>query len=100
MPAQSAALTTAQQSEFVLRSRMSPLPRAFTNPEALSCPNRRDLQDSRIHYKVSRHVYIFSLTRILFLGYIIYFDLIKRRIIILPHESASKYKISKSNEIK
>ena len=36
IPAQSAALTTAQFSELVLRSRMSPPPLALTNPEALN----------------------------------------------------------------
>lgn len=34
MPATKAALTVAQFSELVLRSRISPLPRAFTKPDA------------------------------------------------------------------
>ncbi|VDO01905.1 unnamed protein product [Rodentolepis nana] len=36
MPATKAALTAAQFSELALRSRISPLPLAFTNPEARS----------------------------------------------------------------
>lgn len=38
MPAQRAALTAAQFSEFVFRSRMSPPPLARTNPDALNWP--------------------------------------------------------------
>ena len=39
MPAHRDALTTAQFSELVFRSRMSPGPLALTKPDALSWPN-------------------------------------------------------------
>ena len=39
MPAQRAALTTAQFSELLLRSLISPPPLALTNPEALNWPS-------------------------------------------------------------
>ena len=47
MPAHSEALTTAQFSELVLRSLMSPGPRARTNPDALSWPNSWVLRHDR-----------------------------------------------------